>query len=401
MKTWLTTVLSLLIVASTATLSLAQGVLLYNNPVTGGGGTGYLSLNNKYASVLVEVTIATTATVEFYISGEGTQPSAVACIDVSGTDGTLSTSTIATGTYICPANGATSFQATVSAHTGGVRVFSSPSAGSVRRGGSGGAGTLDQAFNGGKVITGANSLANAFRVGDGTTPMCQYTDATLGPVIRPCTDSNTRTFIWTNFTWCLYDIEGDACILTVDPDAASKNAMYQFGAAYYPEKVARVALSPRGAVTIAEESIVTNQPESWYATITDANTDAVDFAITVTADMSHVTTATVKLYGVSKNAAPSGNIELDCAIKSFRPGTDTFAAHSTTGEQAVLLTPATQNRPVATTSSAITINGTVATGAILYGSCEVDATATTSAQLTDFRLLGYADVRFTSNSLSN
>ena len=261
--------------------------------------------------------------------------------------------------------------------------------------------TLDQAFDGGKVIDGANSLANAVQIGDGVTPVCILTDATKGPWVRPCTDSNISTYILTNFTYSWFDVEGDAAMLTVDPDAASKNAMYQFGANYYPEKVARVALSPRGAVTIAEESIVTDQPVSWYATITDANTDAVDFVLTVTADMSHVTTATVKLYGVSKNAAPSGNIEFDCAIKSFRPGTDTFTAHSTTGEQAVLLTPSTQNRPVATTSAAITINGTVATGAMLYGSCEVDATATTSAQLTDFRLLGYADVRFTSNSLSN
>lgn len=266
----------------------------------------------------------------------------------------------------------------------------------------GGGGVTGWPSNSGtKEITWANSLANCVKIGDGTTPLCIYTDATLGPVIRPATAAQTRTYIWTDQTWCLYNVEGSGCMLTVDPDAASKNAMYQFASSYYPEKVFRVGLSPRGLATIGEESIISNQPTAWYAILTDVDTDAVDFTLTVTADISHVTTATVQLYGVSKNASPSGNVELDCAIKSFRPGTDTFTAHSTTGEQAVVLTPATQYRPVATTSSAITINGTVATGAILYGSCELDAVATTSAQMSDFRLFGYADVRLTSNSLSN
>ena len=62
----------------------------------------------------------------------------------------------------------------------------------VEVGGSGGGGvsTLDQAFDGGKVIDGANSLANAFRVGDGVTPLCIFTDATKGPWVRPCTASD-------------------------------------------------------------------------------------------------------------------------------------------------------------------------------------------------------------------
>lgn len=278
--------------------------------------------------------------------------------------------------------------------------------GAVIQGTGSGSGSVAQGLQAnfaiGKEITGANSLANALRVGDGVTPICIYTDGALGgPVIRPCADANTRTYVWTNFTWCIYDIEGNACMLTVDPDATTKNAMWALGTNYRFEKVMRVALSPRGAAAINEESIVTNQPKSFYATVTDANTDAVDFSFSVTEDMNHITSVTVRLYGVSKNASPSGNIDLDCALSSYRPGTDTFAAHSTTGEQTVLLTPATQNRQVATTSAAITINGTVATGATIYGSCEVDATATTSAQMSDFRLWAFADIRYTVNSLSN
>jgi hypothetical protein len=60
-----------------------------------------------------------------------------------------------------------------------------------------------------------------------------------------------------------------------------------------------------------------------------------------------------------------------------------------------------QNRPVAATSAAITINGTVADGGTMVGSCEVDATGTTSAQLTDFFLLARATVQIQTNSISD
>lgn len=269
--------------------------------------------------------------------------------------------------------------------------------------GSGGAevDTLDTVFDRGKVIDGANSLANAARIGDGTTPICLYTDATLGPQVRPCTDANVKTIIPTNFTWSLYDIEGAANILTVDPDAASVNAMYQFGTNYKPVLSFMVPLIPRGAVTTADESIVSNQPKAAYLTITDADTDAADFSFMVTSKMVGATTATFRLIGVSKNAAPSGNIDFDCAMSEFTPGTNTFTAHVTTGEVTALLTPATQNRPVAVTTAAHTINGTLAAGDVVFGSCEVDATATTSAQLTDFRLYGYVLIQLSVNSLSD
>jgi hypothetical protein len=60
-----------------------------------------------------------------------------------------------------------------------------------------------------------------------------------------------------------------------------------------------------------------------------------------------------------------------------------------------------QNRPVAATSAAITLNGTVAEGATIEGSCEIDDTLTTSTQLSDFRLRGLATVQFVVNSLSD
>ena len=79
--------------------------------------------------------------------------------------------------------------------------------------------TLDTVFDRGKTIDGANSLANAVRIGDGVTPGCFYTDATLGFLGIPCTASNTSTLVLANFNWMLWDQEGAAAILTADPDA--------------------------------------------------------------------------------------------------------------------------------------------------------------------------------------
>lgn len=79
--------------------------------------------------------------------------------------------------------------------------------------------TLDTVFDRGKTIDGANSLANAVRIGDGTTPWCIYTDSVLGPQLRPCTDANVRQLIPTNFTGGWYDEEGAADVMVVDPDA--------------------------------------------------------------------------------------------------------------------------------------------------------------------------------------
>jgi len=82
--------------------------------------------------------------------------------------------------------------------------------------------TLDTAFDRGKAINGANSLANAFRVGDGAaaaTDICIYTDATLGGYVTTCGASNVRQNIQTNQTGGFYDVEGAKDFLIVDPDS--------------------------------------------------------------------------------------------------------------------------------------------------------------------------------------
>lgn len=259
---------------------------------------------------------------------------------------------------------------------------------------------LDDAFTVDPEITTATS-ANPMKVGNGTQKLELLGDATMGGVIRPSPLGDSAWRIWTNFNGVIRDEEAGATMFTIDPDAASKNAMYQFGTNYKPLATIHVPLNPRGAATGAYESIVSNQPNDYYLTVTDANTDAADFTFFVTPKMAGATTATFRLVGVSKNASPSGNIDLDCAISTFTPGTDTYTAHVTTGEVTALLTPVTKNRPVAVTTASHPINGgALVAGDIVKGSCEVDASATTSAQMSDFRLEGTIAITLEVNSLS-
>jgi hypothetical protein len=81
--------------------------------------------------------------------------------------------------------------------------------------------TLDAAFDQGKSIDGANSLANAFRVGDGTNQWCFYRDASLGLLGIPCTAAAVRQFIQTNQTGGAYSEEAAGDIYVIDPDALS------------------------------------------------------------------------------------------------------------------------------------------------------------------------------------
>lgn len=259
---------------------------------------------------------------------------------------------------------------------------------------------LDANFDVVPEIDGATS-ANPLKVGNGTQKLELFGDASMGGTIRPSPLGDSVWRCWTNYNCVIRDEEAAATLFTIDPDAASKNAMYQFGSNYKPLASIPVTLYPRGAATYSEASIISNQPKGGYIQVTDVDTDAVDFRFVVTGKMVGITTATVRLYGVSDNASPSGNIVLNCAMRSNRPGTDTYVAHSTTGEQAITLTPATQYRPVSAVTSAITINGTVAEFSEIEGSCEVNATSTTSAQMTDFFLRAEALIQLSTNSWSD
>jgi hypothetical protein len=249
----------------------------------------------------------------------------------------------------------------------------------------------------------AESYATGLTICNSGDTVCvsRFIDPVLGPrdQCSPACDANW--FVPSGKVGNWYSQFLNRVMFVLNPEAASSFLKYQFHDSDRPLASIEVSLTERGAVTIALAEVVSGASKDYYATITDADTDALDFSFPVIQRMTGATTATVRLEAISDNAAPSGNVVLNCALNAFRPGTDTRVAHSATGAQSVTLTPAVQNRDVAATSAAITINGTVAAGGRIRGSCVVSAAGTTSAQLADFFLLAKATITMSVKSFSD
>jgi len=261
--------------------------------------------------------------------------------------------------------------------------------------------TLDTAFDRGKTIDGANSVANAVRIGDGPTPMCLFTDATAGPVVQPCTDANTATRILTNFTYSIFDVEGDANMLTIDPDAASVNAMYTFGSGYRPLKsVPFSALNMTGDGTNcpANPTAVTiNSGPKLFTFICGSGSNGdLDFDV-VMPDAWDGGTLTFELEFI-QTAADTANVNSD--IKAQCRGTGEVP--SSTWGTAVAIDKTTisgSNTEEHVTSAAVTPAGTCAAGDHLYVRWTLDVTGTTTPEAT-LNILG-VKMEYSTSSLSD
>lgn len=243
--------------------------------------------------------------------------------------------------------------------------------------------TLDTVFDRGKTIDAANSLANAVRIGDGTTPWCIYTDASAGPVIEACTAANSRTRIATNFTWALYDVEGDTAIETVDPDAASTFAMWTYGTAYRPKKsvwFGAGALSTDGTQCAAPAEVTINSgPKLWTIICTDNDASTIHGQIKMpdSWDAGTVTFAHTYIQTAADTAVLNGDIAAQCHGNGE-------TVDSTYGTEIAIDDAAVtgSNKNDVTVSAAVTPAGTCAAGDMLYWRYQVDAGGTTTAVAT-------------------
>jgi hypothetical protein len=182
---------------------------------------------DKYTAIAVQVTISNTATVTFEGSQDGSVYASKVCVSTASTSAALSTTATATGTYQCNIAGLQMFRVRVSAWTSGTVTVTGRATTAVFGGGGagGGGGTLVVAevdgapsvsgvtsitltngrltddgsgavsvdlaeadtsqtvFARGKVVSTANSFANAKVIGDGTNATAIYTDASAGPQI--------------------------------------------------------------------------------------------------------------------------------------------------------------------------------------------------------------------------
>ena len=235
-----------------------------------------------------------------------------------------------------------------------------------------------------KIITWANSLANAVQIGDGTTAMCHYTDATLGPTIRPCTASNTSTLVLTNFIWSLWDEEGAAAIETVDPDAASTLAMWTYGTAYRPKHsvwFGAGALSTDGTQCAAPAEVTINSgAKLWTIICVDNDAGRMHASIEMPDNWDGGTVTLMS--SAIQTAASAGVIEYQASAQC-KGDTEALVAAASYGTEVVWTDTLTGSNAVnKATSGAITPSGTCAAGDFLALIIDIGATNTTTAMAT-------------------
>lgn len=265
-------------------------------------------------------------------------------------------------------------------------LFTSYSEGQISFGGGGGGGVSGwPTVSTNKIATWANSLANALQIGDGVTNVCIYTDSTLGPVIRPCTDSNTRTYIWTNFTWSLFDIEGNSDILTVDPDAASITNVYTFASGYRPKKsiwfgAASLSVDGTNCATPAEATPVASGAKLFTILCADSDNSRMYGSVTMPDGWDGGTLTFQAL--VVQTAADTNVIEYQVAAQC-KGDTESLVATSSYGTEVVWTdTMSGSGKANFSTSGAVTPSGTCAAGDFLAFYIDIGATNTTTAMAT-------------------
>ena len=246
--------------------------------------------------------------------------------------------------------------------------------------------TLDAAYDGGRVIDSA-TVAVPVEIGNGTQAVEIGGDATLGGFVRskPLGDSVWRC--WTNFNCVIRDEEGAATIFTIDPDAASKLLMYQYGANYRPLKsvfLSAWALYGDGTNCPSRPTVVTISNQQYPTFVCSENDSSrLKFAIPMRPNWDGGVVYFKPYY--SQTAADTGSVLLDSAAACRALGTafnGTYGTEVNIDDAALVGSGAIEG----TLSGAITPNGTCTASDWLYGYLDVDATTnpTTAAATLNF-----------------
>jgi len=245
---------------------------------------------------------------------------------------------------------------------------------------------LDANFDIEPEIDNATS-ANPFIVGNGTQKLEIFGDATMGGTVRPSPLGDSTWRCWTNYNCVIRDEEGAATIFTIDPDAATKLLMYQYGANYRPLKsdfLSAYSLQGDGTNCPARPTVVTISNMIYPTFIcTENNSSRLKFAIPMRTNWDGGTVYFKPYY--SQTAADTGSVLLDAAAACRALGTafnGTYGTEVNIDDAALAGSGAIEG----TLSGAITPNGTCAASDWLYGYLDVDATTnpTTAAATLNF-----------------
>ena len=260
--------------------------------------------------------------------------------------------------------------------------------------------TIDQAFDNGQEIDNATS-ANPFIVGNGTQKGKHYGDASKGYVIEPVPLGDSVWRCWTNFNCVIRDEEAAATIFTIDPDAASKLLMYQYGTNYRPLKsgwIDATKLDGDGTNCPARPTAVTINSGPKLPTFICADSSSSilygSFRLPDDWDGGTLTFQHVYIQTAADTNALNGDVSAQC-----RGNGETV---SSTWGTAIAIDDAAvtgSNANDMTTSAAVTPAGTCAAGDMLYFRYVLDATGTTTATATLHHIGFY--VKYTSTSWSH
>lgn len=259
---------------------------------------------------------------------------------------------------------------------------------------------LDANFDVENEINGATS-ANPLIVGNGTQKGKHYGDASKGYVIEPVPLGDSVWRCWTNYNCVIRDEEAAATIFTIDPDAASKNAMYQFGSSYRPLKSVWIGagnLYGDGTNCPERPTAVTinSGPKIPTFICTDNNSSRLTGMLRMPGDWDGGTITLTHAY--IQTAADTSALNGDAAAQCRGNGE---TVSSTWGTEVAIDDTAVSGSNIndLTTSAAITPAGTCAAGDMLYFYYELDATGTTTAVAT-LHHLGF-HLTYTSTSWSH
>lgn len=271
-----------------------------------------------------------------------------------------------------------------------------------------GATSLQEAWNGGKVIMGVNSLANAQMwctdiTGDGDcndpTDMTAsiYCDPATGCqfVIKPDGDMNFRAAS----TPIPYDINFQLGNLTyMRINHVTGKVEFPTPAAH-PLKSVEVGAHEFGGCAYTEEFIVAGRPKVGVFTCGANDNDGFDFDFTMPLNWN-AGTVTVRptLYSVA--GSPAGNVAMHCSGQAISDN-EVISARATTNEQLITFGLAQQYREEQATSPAITLTNTPVAGDHIYMHCDINAAgSTTGGGMANVRINATPKVFYTVNSTS-
>ncbi len=287
--------------------------------------------------------------------------------------------------------------ATITTIPPGETVASQPQA-IVTAGGGSSASSLQAAADVGRTINNAIDEDSAFRIGNAVNPWLFYTDALNRAIQKTLIPSDIFDVIPTDKTRCLFDEETGLCVETVDPDAASKNLIWQYGANYRPLKTiwfgAR-SLSTDGAQCAAPAEVTINSgAKRWTIICADSDTSTIYGEVQMPDSYDG---APVTLQGsFIQTAADTSNLNSDVAMACRGDGVE---INNTWGTEVAMDTAMTGTNAIDTvTTGDITPNGTCTGGGkLLQFRWQMDAGGTTTAATTlhvvGFKLLYHVNSR--------